>query len=252
MGQTCWFSAVIQSLFYLPAFRSLVLNYQPLDATSMSTENIASTIEEDSNKRPVTSAFADRQRKIVEFMKELRRLFALMVASKRKYVDPSRAVDILRGSIGCGNGTSQGPANLNNSISGLSNLGMSDNDQQDVSEFTHIVLEWVEEAFKHPEAIQTVKSELMHEMMDEGSNDQAEKENNEEKDVTETKNELNINKDNNPDDNPMEKLFYGKVLTEGSIQGEAFSKTEAFGQWPLQVKHANEFGSSKCPKTGLV
>ena len=52
---------------------------------------------------------------------ELRRLFALMVASQRKYVDPSRAVDILRGSIGT-NGSSAGPANLNNSLGGLSNL----------------------------------------------------------------------------------------------------------------------------------
>lgn len=29
-------------------------------------------------------------------MQELRKLFSLMVASKRKYVDPSRAVDILK------------------------------------------------------------------------------------------------------------------------------------------------------------
>ena len=29
VGQTCWFSAVIQSLFYLPPFRQLVLSYQP-------------------------------------------------------------------------------------------------------------------------------------------------------------------------------------------------------------------------------
>ena len=51
---------------------------------------------------------------------------------------------------------------------------MSDNDQQDVSEFTHIVLEWVEEAFKEPEAVTsslTSKSGVP-EMMDEGSNDQ--------------------------------------------------------------------------------
>ena len=74
-------------------------------------------------------------------------------------------------------------------------------------------------------------------MMDEGSNDndQAEKENNEEKDMTKTNNELNVIANTNTDDNPMAKLFYGKVLTEGSIQGEAFSRTEAFGQWPLQV-----------------
>ena len=49
---------------------------------------------------PTTTTSADRQRKIVEFMLELRRLFALMVGTRRKYVDPSRAVDILRGSIG--------------------------------------------------------------------------------------------------------------------------------------------------------
>lgn len=30
------------------------------------------------------------------FMHELRRLFALMVASHRKYVDPSKAVEILK------------------------------------------------------------------------------------------------------------------------------------------------------------
>merc|ERR1719414_914098 len=35
--------------------------------------------------------------------------------------------------------------------------------------------------------------------------------------------------------NPMTELFYGQVLTEGSIQGEEFIRLEAFGQWPLQV-----------------
>merc|ERR1719347_744569 len=29
VGQTCWFSAVIQSLFHIHSFRSLILNYQP-------------------------------------------------------------------------------------------------------------------------------------------------------------------------------------------------------------------------------
>ena len=51
-------------------------------------------------------------------------------------MDPTRAVDILRGSIG----TLQ---NENKDI-----LNIDTNNQQDVSEFTHIVLEWVEEAFK--------------------------------------------------------------------------------------------------------
>jgi hypothetical protein len=51
---------------------------------------------------------------------------------------------------------------------------MSDNDQQDVSEFMHIVLEWVEEAFKEPEAFASslTSKSVAPEMMDEGSNDQ--------------------------------------------------------------------------------
>ena len=83
VGQTCWFSAVIQSLFYIPAFRSLVLNFPP--PPKMEDEKVE---------------VFERRKKIIEFMLELRKLFALMVASSRKYVDPSRAVDILRGSIG--------------------------------------------------------------------------------------------------------------------------------------------------------
>ncbi len=39
---------------------------------------------------------ASQVRRNLHFMVELRRLFALMVASKRKYVDPSRAVEILK------------------------------------------------------------------------------------------------------------------------------------------------------------
>jgi hypothetical protein len=59
VGQTCWFSAVIQSLFYLPAFRTLVLNYRP--PASYIPDN-----DDDTNKR--ASPFDDRQRKIIEFM----------------------------------------------------------------------------------------------------------------------------------------------------------------------------------------
>lgn len=33
------------------------------------------------------------------FMQELRKLFSLMVGSKRKYVDPSHAVEILKGAF---------------------------------------------------------------------------------------------------------------------------------------------------------
>ena len=205
VGQTCWFSAVIQSLFYLPAFRSLVLNFPP--PQNRETEKL----QEFGN---------DRRRKIVEFMLELRKLFALMVGSQRKYVDPSRAVDILRGSIG----TLQ---NENKDI-----LNIDTNNQQDVSEFTHIVLEWVEEAFK--DDVLQIKSEAMTESMQMDAD--CEKENNEEKEI-QTKigggrREVN---GGSGDNNPMSKLFYGKVLTEGRIHGDDFKREEAFGQWPLQV-----------------
>ena len=89
VGQTCWFSAVIQSLFYLPAFRSLVLNYRPLDTAT----SVTSQIDEDSNKRPPTSAFADRQRKIVEFMQVRRhRLITSILDVERR--DVGRFTDI--------------------------------------------------------------------------------------------------------------------------------------------------------------
>ena len=64
-----------------------------------------------------------RQRKIVEFMLELRKLFALMVASQRKYVDPTRAVDILRAAFfggsavgGGGSGSNSGTLMTNGGI----------------------------------------------------------------------------------------------------------------------------------------
>lgn len=145
-------------------------------------------------------------------MLELRKLFALMVGTQRKYVDPSRAVDILRGSIGT----------LNNQQN-KDILTLETNNQQDVSEFTHIVLEWVEEAFKEDLAQGKSEGDVMQMDAD------CEKENNEEKEVV-TKKDVN-----DADNNPMSRLFYGKVLTEGRIRGDDFVRQEAFGQWPLQV-----------------
>ena len=46
-----------------------------------------------------------------------------------------------------------------------------------------------------------------------------------------------------PDMNQMNSLFYGKVEIEGRNQGIEFSRTEQFGQWPLQVngfKHIHD------------
>lgn len=106
-------------------------------------------------------------------MRELRYLFALLVGTKRKYVDPSRAVEILKDAF-----------------------KSNDSQQQDVSEFTHKLLDWLEDAFQM----------------------KAEEETDEEKPK-----------------NPMVELFYGRFLAMGVLEGKKFENTEMFGQYPLQV-----------------
>ncbi|KAJ8355463.1 hypothetical protein SKAU_G00182570 [Synaphobranchus kaupii] len=108
VGNTCWFSAVIQSLFQLLEFQRLVLLYEPPERDLPRNQQEGHS---------------------VQFMRELRRLFALMLASERKYVDPSRALGILNTAFKS-SGAQQ---------------------QQDVSEFTHRLLDWLEEAFQTQE-----------------------------------------------------------------------------------------------------
>lgn len=154
VGNTCWFSAVIQSLFNLLEFRRLVLNYCP----PASAKDVPRNQKEHRN---------------LPFMRELRYLFSLLVSSKRKYVDPSRAVEILKDAF-----------------------KSNDSQQQDVSEFTHKLLDWLEDAFQ-------IKAE-------------------EERDGEKPK-------------NPMVELFYGRFLAVGVHEGKKFENTEMFGQYPLQV-----------------
>ncbi|NWU03195.1 UBP25 hydrolase, partial [Urocynchramus pylzowi] len=154
VGNTCWFSAVIQSLFNLLEFRRLVLNFNP----PANAQDLPRNQKEHRN---------------LPFMRELRYLFALLVGSKRKYVDPSRAVEILKEAF-----------------------KSNDSQQQDVSEFTHKLLDWLEDAFQ-------IKAE-------------------EERDGEKPK-------------NPMVELFYGRFLAVGVLEGKKFENTEMFGQYPLQV-----------------
>jgi uncharacterized UBP type Zn finger protein len=58
VGQTCWFSAVIQSLFYLSAFRNLVLNFQPPSSYHAPLNGM----------NEVLNADEEKERKIIEFM----------------------------------------------------------------------------------------------------------------------------------------------------------------------------------------
>ncbi|KAG8183527.1 hypothetical protein JTE90_003875 [Oedothorax gibbosus] len=159
VGNTCWFSAVIQSLFHLPVFRKLVLSYVPKDWNVVSPNS--------------------KYRRNLIFMQELRKLFALMLCSKRKYVNPSLALEEFKEAFPDSSGTDS---------------------QQDVSEFTHKLLEWLEDAFK------ITLYDQNGETLMEGS-----------------------------DTNPMLNLFYGSYLSEGQNEGRMFSNEETFGQYPLQV-----------------
>ncbi|XP_063341257.1 ubiquitin carboxyl-terminal hydrolase 25 isoform X2 [Pelmatolapia mariae] len=153
VGNTCWFSAVIQSLFNLLEFQRLVLNYSPPARVHDLPRN-------------------QKEHRNLPFMQELRNLFSLMVGSKRKYVDPSRAVEILKDAF------------------------KSSESQQDVSEFTHKLLDWLEDAFQ-------MKAEE--------------------------------DREGEKPKNPMVELFYGRFLAVGVHEGKKFENTEMFGQYPLQV-----------------
>ncbi|XP_065799928.1 ubiquitin carboxyl-terminal hydrolase 28 isoform X2 [Muntiacus reevesi] len=154
VGNTCWFSAVIQSLFQLPEFRRLVLSYSL-------PQNVLENCSSHTEKRNIV------------FMQELQYLFALMMGSNRKFVDPSAALDLLKGAF-------RSP----------------EEQQQDVSEFTHKLLDWLEDAFQLA---------------------------------------VNVNNPRNKSENPMVQLFYGTFLTEGIREGKPFCNNETFGQYPLQV-----------------
>uniref|UniRef100_A0A7N8X609 Ubiquitin carboxyl-terminal hydrolase 25 n=1 Tax=Mastacembelus armatus TaxID=205130 RepID=A0A7N8X609_9TELE len=154
VGNTCWFSAVIQSLFNLLEFQRLVLNYSPPARVHDLPRN-------------------QKEYRNLPFMQELRNLFSLMVGSKRKYVDPSRAVAILKDAF-----------------------KSSESQQQDVSEFTHKLLDWLEDAFQ-------MKAEE--------------------------------DREGEKPKNPMVELFYGRFLAVGVLEGKKFENTEMFGQYPLQV-----------------
>ncbi|XP_032826770.2 ubiquitin carboxyl-terminal hydrolase 25-like isoform X2 [Petromyzon marinus] len=154
VGNTCWFSAVVQSLFHLPGFRRLILGFTLPDSRLQNPQS-------------------ENERVGLCFMRELRVLFALMVGSVRGFVDPSPAVHILKGAF------------------------RGADTQQDVSEFTHKLLDWLEDAFRisaeesRDDSLKTV--------------------------------------------NPMVDLFYGRARSIGTNQGKRFAVLEGFGPLPVRV-----------------
>ncbi|CAK6964536.1 ubiquitin carboxyl-terminal hydrolase 28 isoform X1 [Scomber scombrus] len=157
VGNTCWFSAVIQSLFHLPVFRRLVLNYHL-------------------SERLLEKCKSHADRRNIAFMQELRCLFALMLGSTRKFVDPSAAVELLRDAF------------------------RTNEAQQDVSEFSHKLLDWLEDAFQLS---------------------------------------ANGKSAEDKQENPMVQLFYGTFVTERKHEGKTSYNIEQFGQYPLQVNGFN-------------
>ncbi|NXH14677.1 UBP28 hydrolase, partial [Bucco capensis] len=169
IGNTCWFSAVIQSLFQLPEFRRQVLGYSL-------------------PQKVLESCHSRTGKRNIAFMQELQCLFALMLGTHRKFVDPSAALELLRDAF-----------------------RSTEEQQQDVSEFTHKLLDWLEDTFQLA---------------------------------------VNAKSPGDKSENPMVQLFYGTYLTEGVHEGNAFSKMETFGQYPLQVNGYRNL--SECLEGAMV
>lgn len=218
VGSTCWFSAVIQSLFYLPVFRNLVLNFQSSKLVRAAPNGLKGQWNTD----------GDKAQKVVLFMTELRKLFSLMLASERKYVDPTNAVDILRGFIGSSSNVS------------------AENQQEDVSEFTHVLFAWMEEAFKTPKVTTTepvTKDEKMDEDESNESKDNRLLKDDDEVTLSDSEEKKALEEDCSQE-NPMAKLFYGRIQVEGNHQGKSYVRTEAFTQHSLQVQEVNNLHDS--------
>ncbi|XP_065564930.1 ubiquitin carboxyl-terminal hydrolase 25-like [Artemia franciscana] len=173
VGNTCWFSAVIQSLFYIPEFRRLVLEFTPHKIESKDLES--------------------RELRNVSLVTNLRRLFALMLRGRRKYLDPSECISILRSGLG-------------DTFS-----------QHDVSETTHLLLQWLEEAFS------LWNKKLLEE---EGK----------EKGQMELEMEIERKGENSSCiQNPLIGLFYGQLAVETVNGNRIDGRTEQYSQCIIQV-----------------
>nr|XP_018667099.1 ubiquitin carboxyl-terminal hydrolase 25 isoform X5 [Ciona intestinalis] len=187
VGNSCWFSVVVQSLFHIPIFRNIILKFGPTEID------------------PSLNAETKRN---LRLMQELRCLFALMITSNKSFLDPIKCVNILQEAF----------------------QTKSSDSQQDVSEFTHMLLDWLEDAFRH---IQETTQE----------NDRR-KERNNEFNIT-SADDIGVISDlrgpQKPLCNPVQELFYGTSKTVGvNRHGIRFEQEHTFGILPLCVEgHKN-------------
>ena len=92
VGNTCWFSAVVQSLFHIPNFRDIILNFFPPPPSN----GIAEVRLGFQLVIPVKSLPNSQVQQCVQFVLGLQRLFALLMHSERKYIDPLPAIQVGR------------------------------------------------------------------------------------------------------------------------------------------------------------
>ncbi|XP_045615098.2 ubiquitin carboxyl-terminal hydrolase 25 [Procambarus clarkii] len=133
----------------------------------------------------------ETQKSSRQLVPALRKLFSLMIGSNRKYIDPTHAVHIFQGQE------------------------MRKNAQQDVCEFTHKLLERLEEEFQQLLRRQGVEKESSG---------------------------CHVSKDADFD-NPIMKLFYGQSKKE-ICDDDNGPKQEAFGQYPLHVMNFEDIHDS--------
>jgi ubiquitin carboxyl-terminal hydrolase 25/28 len=106
VGNTCWFNSIIQTFFHLPYFRRLIFSFQ-IDEADM-------------------DKLEANERNVVKFVVELRKLFALMLKSKRKAINPNLTLRYL---------------------TNCSKYDVETFNQEDVSEFATILVNLIEESF---------------------------------------------------------------------------------------------------------
>lgn len=212
IGNSCWFSVVIQALFHLPAFRNRILTWD-MDFCS--------------EPQPSTSQGETSQRE--EFMSELRKLFALLLASNRKYVDPSKVFRVLK--------RHERHMNISDGLY---------NNQQDVSEFTHCLLDWIEEVFRAKSFKKGMEDLPVSNSEGPQSVERGETRGDVEAKEGDYRSKLLVS--------PVQELFYGsKEETKRTCEGEVVESRETeFAQYMLTVAGCRTFHDSMeeslCPK----
>ena len=89
VGNTCWFNSIVQSLYTLPYFRQLILNFQCPTINHSLTDSVSEKII---HLYLFSSMSIEQEQQALYFTEELRYLFALMLKSPRRSINPDRAI----------------------------------------------------------------------------------------------------------------------------------------------------------------